>query len=313
METTNTNPSDINVTKRTDIYSIDPRSIVVEDGFNVRQNFDIDELKEQIKEYGVLNPITVIPIGKGEDEIEKYQLVDGERRLRATLAAIAEGADIKRIKAIMLPRNTKMEARLIEQVMRNEGKQFNEYEFALMFQRFVNFGYTITEIAAKFGKSYNYVSNCLELLNLAPEIQERIGKGEISANAVRQIVKINGDNEREQVDMVNKAVDTAKEKGKKTASFKNVPINVQLLNAMDKATKSIRRTAELAKDNVDEELYNKLVELTLASSEIVLALKDAQTKADTSVENTDTKDVPTEADTTANEVADTENELDKTV
>jgi hypothetical protein len=96
--------------------------------------------------------------------------------------------------------------------------------------------------------------------------------------------------------MVNKAVDTAKEKGKKTASFKNVPINVQLLNAMDKATKSIRRTAELAKDNVDEELYNKLVELTLASSEIVLALKDAQTKADT----------------TANEVADTENELDKT-
>ena len=103
-----------NVTKRTDIYSVDPRNVVVVENFNVRRDFALDELKEQIKAQGVLNPITVIPF-KDEDGNEKYRLVDGERRLRATLAAIDEGADIKRIKALFLPRNTKEEDLLLDE------------------------------------------------------------------------------------------------------------------------------------------------------------------------------------------------------
>lgn len=66
-----------NTTKRTDLFKVDPRNIVVMEGFNVRIDFDLDELKEQIKAAGVLNPITVIPF-KDEDGNEKYQLVDGE-------------------------------------------------------------------------------------------------------------------------------------------------------------------------------------------------------------------------------------------
>ena len=81
--------TNINSTKRTDIYSVDPRNVVVVDNFNVRRDFAIDELKEQIKLQGVLNPITVVPF-KDENGDEKYRLVDGERRLRATLAAISE-------------------------------------------------------------------------------------------------------------------------------------------------------------------------------------------------------------------------------
>ena len=94
----------INVTKRTDIYNIDPRNVVVMDGFNVRRDFDLDELKEQIKAKGVLNPISVIKF-KDEQGNEKYKLVDGERRLRATLAAIAEGTNIPRIKALFLSKD----------------------------------------------------------------------------------------------------------------------------------------------------------------------------------------------------------------
>ena len=144
--------SELNSTKRTDIYTIDPRNVVIVENFNVRKEFALDELKEQIKLQGVLNPITVVPF-KDEDGNEKYRLVDGERRVRATLAAIEEGAEIARIKAIFLPRNTKEEDLLIEQMMRNEGKNFTEYEQALMFQRFRDkFGYSQSEIAAKFGK-----------------------------------------------------------------------------------------------------------------------------------------------------------------
>ena len=74
-----------NATKRTDIYQIDPRNVVVMQDFNVRRDFDLDELKDQIIAKGVLNPISVIPF-KDEDGVEKYKLVDGERRYRSARA-----------------------------------------------------------------------------------------------------------------------------------------------------------------------------------------------------------------------------------
>ena len=90
-----------NATKRTDIFLIDPRNIVVMDSFNVRRDFDLDELKEQIIAKGVLNPLTVIPFK--EDGVEKYKLIDGERRYRATMLALKEGADIPWVKALKAP------------------------------------------------------------------------------------------------------------------------------------------------------------------------------------------------------------------
>ena len=231
---------ELNITKRTDIYNIDPRNVVVVDNFNVRRDFAIDELKEQIKAQGVLNPITVVPF-KDEDGNEKYRLVDGERRLRATLAAISEGADIKRVKAIFLPRNIKEEDLLIEQMMRNEGKNFTEYEQAIMFQRFRDkFGYTQSEIASKFCKSATFVGRCLSLLELAPEIQEKLEKGEISTGAVRQIVGLNKEDESAQIAAVENAVADAKSKGKTTATGKNI-------NGETKSQKDLKKVVEAFK------------------------------------------------------------------
>lgn len=231
--------SELNSTKRTDIYTIDPRNVVVVENFNVRKEFALDELKEQIKLQGVLNPITVVPF-KDEDGNEKYRLVDGERRVRATLAAIEEGAEIARIKAIFLPRNTKEEDLLIEQMMRNEGKNFTEYEQALMFQRFRDkFGYSQSEIAAKFGKSATFIGRCLSLLELAPEIQEKIENGEISTGAVRQIVGTNKEDEAAQIEAVETAIADAKSKGKSTATAKNVSGETKALRSLKKVVDSL--------------------------------------------------------------------------
>lgn len=93
-----------NSTKRKDIFLVNPRNIVVVDGFNVRRDFDLDELKEQIKGKGVLNPITVIAY-KDENGVERYKLVDGERRYRATMLAISEGADIPYVPALKAPKD----------------------------------------------------------------------------------------------------------------------------------------------------------------------------------------------------------------
>lgn len=210
-----------NATKRTDIFLIDPRNIVVMADFNVRRDFDLDELKEQIKAKGVLNPITVKPF-KDEDGNEKYELVDGERRLRATMLAISEGADIPRIKALKAPKDATYEDLLVEQMMRNEGKRFSEYESGIMFKRFKDeFGYTQAEIAGKFKKSPAFVSKCLSFMDLPKDIQERIIRNEISAKAAKDIVA-NYDTEQEQVEATKQAVNIAQTQGKKTVTNKEI-------------------------------------------------------------------------------------------
>ena len=92
-----------------------------------------------------------------------------------------------------------------------------------MFQRFrEKFGYTQSEIASKFCKSATFVGRCLSLLELAPEIQEKLEKGEISTGAVRQIVGLNKEDESAQIAAVENAVADAKSKGKTTATGKNI-------------------------------------------------------------------------------------------
>lgn len=264
---------EINITKRTDIYSVDPRNVVVVDNFNVRRDFAIDELKEQIKAQGVLNPITVVPF-KDEDGNEKYRLVDGERRLRATLAAIAEGADIKRVKAIFLPRNTKEEDLLIEQMMRNEGKNFTEYEQAIMFQRFRDkFGYTQSEIAAKFCKSATFIGRCLSLLDLAPAIQEKLEKGEISTGAVRQIVGLNKEDEGAQIAAVENAVADAKSKGKTTATGKNI-------SGETKSQKDLKKVVEAFKLLISSCYAAHIPVELLSMKQVCASLHDATTMED---------------------------------
>ena len=238
--------NEINATKRTDIYQIDPRNIVVVEGFNARKNFDLDELKEQIRKVGVLNPITVIPFKDKETGAEKYRLVDGERRYRAVMALLAEGEDIKRIKAMYLPKGTKEEDLLIQQLLKNTGKQFSEIEMAKLFNRFKEqWGYTQTEIADKFCKKASFVSRCMALLDLPAEIIEMMERGEISADTARQIVSQNKDDEDAQVEAADKAVKTAKAKGKKTATTKDIPVNVQAANLIAKIRKDLKKYATL--------------------------------------------------------------------
>lgn len=224
-----------NATKRTDIFQIDPRNIVVMDDFNVRRDFDLEELKEQIKAKGVLNPITVIPFK--EDGVERYKLVDGERRYRATMLAIQEGADIQYIKALKAPKDASQEDLCIEQMMRNEGKRFSEIECGIMFKRFKDeFGYSQVEIAEKFRKSPAFISKCLSLMDLPQDIQDRIIANQISAKAARDIVS-NYDTEQEQIEATKEAVNIAQKQGKKTATNKEI-------NAYQKEAKEAKEVAQ---------------------------------------------------------------------
>lgn len=250
-----------NATKRTDIYQIDPRNIIVVEGFNARTDFDLDELKGQIKAQGMLNPITVVPI-KDADGNEKYRLVDGERRYRSVMELISEGEDIKRIKAMFLPRGTKEEDMYIQQAMRNEGKNFSPMEWARLFNMFIEkFGYSQTEVAQKFGKKASYVSSCLSLLDIAPEIQESISKGDISAETAKKIIKQNKADENAQVQAVKDAITKAKASGKKaTNKFVETPTNKQIADLLNKVEKDLTKIYALCGTDENNNLYSAIAD-----------------------------------------------------
>ena len=237
----------------------------------MRIDFDLEELKEQIKANGVLNPITVIAF-KDENGDEKYRLVDGERRYRATMLAIQEGADIGYVKALKADPNSSTEQLYIEQMMRNEGKRFSEYECAIMFRRFKEeFGYSQLEIAEKFKKSPAYVSKCLSLLDMPPVIQQKIIRGEISVMAAKEIMK-SYDTEQEQVKAAKDAISTALSQGKATASNKEVSQHLKEGKELQALADSLYRlTAYL--NGVDEIKISELLKHIHHSATIAQAVR----------------------------------------
>lgn len=225
----------MNATKRTDIYMIDPCNIVIESGFNVRQNFDIDSLKESIKANGVLNAVSVIPF-KDENGDEKYRLVDGERRVRATLKAIEEGADIARIRANYVSKSKTTEELYIQMAARNEGVPFTDYENGLLYLRFVDMGYSQSEIAQKMNKNQGYVSLCLQLTNLPTPVQEALRTEKISTSTVKSIMETTSDDHKV-TELVMETVANAEKKGKKKATQKDIQSEDVKVKADTKALK----------------------------------------------------------------------------
>lgn len=180
--------TETNKTTKTDIYNIDPRRIVVVDGFNSRTDFgNIEELAAQIKEQGMLNPITVIP-QKDDNGNETYRLVDGERRYRAVMLLLSRGVDIARIKALFLSKSTSEEEMLIQQFLRNEGKNFTEYELGVLCRKLRdNCGKTVAEIAKMLGKNQGVICYALADLEYDPRIQEMLKNNQICGPDVRRV------------------------------------------------------------------------------------------------------------------------------
>jgi len=219
METTN-----INKTKKSDIYNIDPRSIVVIDGFNSRTQFNVDELAEQIREQGVLNPITVQAL-KDENGNQTYRLIDGERRYRAVMKLINEGVDVPYIKAIVIPKNLSQQELYIQQAMRNEGEKFNEFEWGILASKMRDeCNMTPSEIARALGKNPGVVIYWLQIQEMPEDIKNVVRDGKLSGSDLRRVLQGNNkdfDSARKDIEtMENKA----KESGDKKLSINSLDI-----------------------------------------------------------------------------------------
>lgn len=229
--------NEFNKTTKTDLYKIDPRNIVVVEGFNCRKNFgDIDKLAEEIKAQGILNPISVIPF-KDENGNDKYRLVDGERRYRATMKLINEGVEILRIPALFLSKSMSEEDMLIQQALRNEGEQFTPYEWGLLAKRLMDkCGLTMKEVSEKLGINIGTISRYLGYLELDPRLSELIRDRKISGpNLDRVLNAYNGDEEAAYKEIV-KLLKSMEEKGTTKVSLRDCDKNSKTVIFKDSTT-----------------------------------------------------------------------------
>ena len=154
--------------------AVQPRSVFDED--------DLAELVHSIREVGVLQPIVVRPL---TDQPGKYELVMGERRLRATKQV---GLDI--IPAIV--RDTADIDMLRDALLENLHRaQLNPLEEASAYQQLLSdFGITQEELATRIGRSRPQITNTLRLLKLPASVQLRVAAGVLSAGHARAILSV---------------------------------------------------------------------------------------------------------------------------
>ena len=151
--------------------------------FQPRTDFDetaLNELAESIKIQGVIQPVTVRKMGR-----DKYQLISGERRLRAS-----KMAGLKTIPVFIRVANDEqmLEMALIENTHR-EG--LNAIEIALSYQRLIEeCNITQEQLSEKVGKDRSTVTNFLRLLKLPPEVQVALRDSFISMSQARAIINI---------------------------------------------------------------------------------------------------------------------------
>ncbi|MBQ5957869.1 MAG: ParB/RepB/Spo0J family partition protein [Bacteroidales bacterium] len=166
--------------------------------FQPRTDFDeeaLRELAQSIKEQGVIQPVTVRKLG-----YNRYQLISGERRLRASKLA-----GLTRIPVFIRIANDEqmLELALIENIHR---ENLNAIEVAISYQRLIDeCNLTQEQLSEKLGKSRPAIANFLRLLKLPAEIQIALRDGHISMAHARALINI--DNKEAQLKLLQQIIE----------------------------------------------------------------------------------------------------------
>lgn len=166
---------------------------IVPNPYQPRREFDeakLKELADSIRMYGVLQPLTVTRRERPRDDgtfYSEYELIAGERRLRASkLAGLSQVPVI--IRQGEQTEQEKLELAIIENLQRED---LNSVDRAMAFQQLVQlFNLTHAQIAAKMGRSREYVSNTLRLLALPEYMLSSLRQAEITEGHARALLML---------------------------------------------------------------------------------------------------------------------------
>src|SRR6478735_4364731 len=158
--------------------------------FQPRTNFEetaLQELSDSIKQHGIIQPITVRKLG-----YDKYQLISGERRFRAS-----QLAGLKEVPAYIRVADDQamLEMALVENIQRED---LDPIEVSLSYKRLIDeCSLTQEQLSEKVGKQRSTVTNFLRLLKLPAPIQKALRDREISMGHAKALINI--DNEDRQL------------------------------------------------------------------------------------------------------------------
>lgn len=154
--------------------------------YNPRKNFDeasLAELAESIRRQGVLQPIGVRPMAD-----DRFEIVFGERRYRASLMA-----GLEEIPAIVMEISDEAaeEMAITENLQRQDVTPMEE---ANAYQKLIESGrYDVQALTAQFGKSENYIRTRLKFVSLIPEIAQLLEQDEITISVATEICRYGAD------------------------------------------------------------------------------------------------------------------------
>lgn len=162
--------------------------------FQPRQDFDEEEtrsLAESLADHGLLQPVVVRQSG------ERFELIAGERRLRAAQAAGWEDVPVRVVEA---DDRQRAELAIVENLQR---KDLNALEKAACFQRYLEtYGCTQEELAGRLKLDRSTIANLIRLLELPGEVQDAVRQGTITQGHARALLPL-GD-EREQIEFARR-------------------------------------------------------------------------------------------------------------
>ena len=172
----------------TSAYINVPLDQIVPSPFQPRRHFDperLGELAEAIRVQGVIEPLVVRCLPENGLAGARYELIAGERRLRA-----AREAGLETVPVIVrdLDDRTALEVSLVENLAREDLNAVDEARALACLAR--EFALSHEQIAGRIGKSRPYVSNAMRLLDLPEPVLEMVERGELSSGQVRPLLSM---------------------------------------------------------------------------------------------------------------------------
>ena len=188
----------VNTYDKTQIVINIPIKQIKPNPYQPRKFFDttsVSELARSIREYGILQPVSVRRLGK-----ETYELVAGERRLRA-----AELADLSSIPAILveISDNDSAVLAIIENVQRKNLGFFEEAE--AYYHLIKDHKMTQEQISQKTGKKQSTIANKLRLRNLSDTVKKIITENSLTERHARALLKV--PDERMRLEVLKKVIE----------------------------------------------------------------------------------------------------------